>query len=222
MTQTAIAHTELVKRFEAVYTSTLSDVLDELGHTEQCLSPSIAPLRPGMRLAGPAFVAEGRPSTGLEYQSSMRRILECLQAVPARSVAVYKSHDGDSAQLGDLAATSLIARGCAGVITDGGCRDVAMVLESGLPVFCRFRTPRDCTPRWDLLRWGHSVEIGGVTVNTGDYLVADHDGTVVIPHQLRDEVLTRAEEIVRTERAIRVAIREGLPPLDALDRYGMF
>lgn len=222
MTAISVPRAELVKRFRAVYTSTLSDILDELGHPDQCLPPSIAPLAPGMRMAGPAFVAEGRPSSGLAYEPSMRRILEWLQEVPARSVAVYKSHSDDCAQLGDLAATSLIARGCAGVVIDGGCRDVSMVLESGLPVFCRFRTPRDCTPRWELLRWGHAVEIGGVAVRTGDYLVADHDGTVVIPAQLRDQVLARAEAVVRTEREIRVAVRDGMPPLEALDRYGMF
>ncbi|HWK27115.1 MAG TPA: RraA family protein [Solirubrobacter sp.] len=210
------------RRFMAVYTSIVADVLDELGRHRQTLPSTLAPLAPGMRLAGPAFVAEGRPREDVPYEASMRRMLEWLQSVPAHSVAVYKTNEDDSAHFGDLSATSLIARGCAGVIVDGGSRDTAMVLESGLPVYCRYRNPQDCVPRWELLEWGHEVEIGGVTVRTGDYVVADADGVIVIPAELRDEVLERAEAIVATESEIRVAVADGLQPLEAYERYGIF
>jgi 4-hydroxy-4-methyl-2-oxoglutarate aldolase len=66
------------------------------------------------------------------------------------------------------------------------------------------------------------VTIGSVRVEPGDYLVADRDGIVVIPAALLDEVLARAEEVVATENEIREAVREGVSPLEAYDRYGIF
>jgi regulator of RNase E activity RraA len=175
-----------------------------------------------MRVAGPAFAVEGRPQTGLDYDASIRRILELLGAVPDGHVAVYATGDEDSAQFGELSATSLAARGVAGVVLDGGCRDVDFILKEGFPVFCRYTTPQDAVLRWEVLDWGHAVEIGGVHVATGDYVVGDADGVVVVPTAARDEVLARAEALAGTENEVRAAVRDGMTPLEAYDRYGKF
>ena len=66
------------------------------------------------------------------------------------------------------------------------------------------------------------MTIGSVRVEPGDYLVADRDGIVVIPAALLDEVLARTEEVVATENEIREAVREGVSPLEAYNRYGIF
>jgi regulator of RNase E activity RraA len=204
------------------YTGAVADVLDGLGRLRQTLPPAIGPLAPGMRVAGPAFCIEGRPQTGLDYDTSIRRILEALGAVPAGHVAVYATGDDASAHFGELSATALAARGVTGAVLDGGCRDVAFIVAQGFPVFCRFVTPQDSVPRWEVVERGHEVEIGGVAVATGDYVVADADGVVVIPADLRDEVLAAASEIAGTENEVRAAVREGMAPLDAYDRYGKF
>ena len=124
--------------------------------------------------------------------------------------------------LGELSVTSLKSRGCVGAVIEGGCRDIEYILREDFPVFARYTTPQDCVPRWELL--GHNVEvtIGGVTVAPGDYVVADHDGIVVVPDAVRDEVLVQAERVVSTESEIRNAVRDGTLPLDAYDRFGTF
>ena len=50
---------------------------------------------------------------------------------------------------------------------------------TGLPVFARYRTPQDAVSRWEVLDWGHEIEIEGVNVATGDYIVGDADGVAV-------------------------------------------
>jgi regulator of RNase E activity RraA len=213
---------DLARRFGALYTGALTDILDELGHRTQTLPSAITALAPGMRLAGPAFCVEGRPQSGLDYDASIRRILELLGAVPPGHVVVYATGDRESAQFGELSATSLAARGVAGVVLDGGCRDVDFIVRERFPVFCRYTTPLDAVLRWEVTEWGHEVEIGGVRVQTGDYVVGDADGVVVVPATVRDEVLQRAEALANTEDEVRTAVRDGMTPLDAYDRYGKF
>jgi 4-hydroxy-4-methyl-2-oxoglutarate aldolase len=210
------------ERFQAVYTGALTDVLDRRGLLHQTLPADLAPLRPGLRLAGPAFTVEGRPHAGHEYDTSIRKILAMLGEVPGGHVAVYQTNDRESAHFGELSATSLAARGCAGVVLDGGCRDVDYILDSGFPVFCRYTTPQDCVPRWELTATNVAVTIGEVRIEPGDWIVADSDGIVSVPAGSADEVLAEAEAKVSTEGEIRVAVREGLLPLEAYRRYGTF
>jgi len=205
-----------------VYVAAVTDVLDELGHRRQTLPPEIVPLEPGARIAGPAFTVEGRTNHAIDPDVSIRRILEMLGAVAAGHVAVYEPGDATCAHFGELSATSLQVHGVAGVVINGGCRDVDLVLDSGLPVFARYRTPQDAVSRWEVLDWGHAIEIEGVRVATGDYIVGDADGVAVIPRDLIEAVLTEAEALVGTENLIRDAVRGGMKPLAAYEQFGKF
>jgi 4-hydroxy-4-methyl-2-oxoglutarate aldolase len=213
---------DLAHRFTAIYTGAITDVLDKHGFLKQTLSPELVPLRPGMHMAGPAWPIEGHPQPGINYDVSIRKILEMLGAVPAHHVAVYQTHDRSAAHLGELSVTSLKSRGCAGAVIDGGCRDIDYILKEDFPVFARYTTPQDCVPRWELIGYNVSVTIGDVRVAPGDYLVADHDGIVVVPSEVLDGVLADAEAVVATESEIRHAVRDGVLPLDAYDRFGTF
>lgn len=213
---------ELRTRFGAVYTAALTDVMDDLGHRNQTLPPEVVPLEPGMRTAGPAFAVEGRTNHTIDPEASIRRILEMLGSVPAGHVAVYEPGDTTCAHFGELSAVSLATHGVAGVVINGGCRDIDLVRASGLPVFARYRTPQDAVSRWEVLEWGHTIEIEGVTVATGDYIAADADGVAVIPGDLIVSVLEEAEALVGTENLIRDAVRDGMKPLAAYEKFGKF
>lgn len=213
----------LAERFARLYTGAITDVLDRRGCLHQTLPPEIAPLQPGMRLAGPVYPIEGRPHPGIDYDVSIRKILEMLGLVPPGHVAVYQTNDRACAQLGELSVASLKARGCAGAVLDGGCRDTDFILLEGFPVFARRTTPQDSVPRWELLAHGDvTVMIGGVRVAPGDWIVADRDGVVVIPGEVLVEVVEEAEAKTAVEDEIRAAVREGTLPLDAYERYGTF
>ncbi len=138
------------ERFAAIYTAALADILDTRGYRTQTLPPSIRPLERGMKLAGPAFTVRGKPAATASYGPSLRKVLQMLGEVPEGHVAVYSCAHSASAHLGELSVTSLAARGVAGCVLDGGCRDVSFIVELGFPVFCGHVTPEDSTWRWEL------------------------------------------------------------------------
>ena len=215
--------TDLASRFAAVYTGAITDVLDGMGQLEQTLPSAIRPLRPGMRIAGPAYTVEGRPKPDAEYDTSLRATLEMLGAVPPGHVAVYQTHGEGSAHLGELSVASLKTRGCAGAVIDGGCRDVDYILREGYPVFSRHVTPQDCTHRWQITGHGDvTIGIGGVRIAPGDWIIGDEDGVAIVPERLIVDVLEAAEAVVQTENSIRDAVRGGMTPLAAYERFGTF
>ena len=210
------------QRFEAIYTAALADILDARGYRAQTLPPQIRPLAPGVRLAGPAYTVRGRPAETSDHDEALRKVLRMLGDVPAVHVAVYACAHGVSAHLGELSVTSLKARGVAGCVLDGGCRDVRFILDEGFPVFSRFVTPEDSTWRWALEETQVPVTIGRVRIEPGDWVVGDDDGVVVVPGALAESVLAEAEAKAATEGEIRRAVREGMTPLDAYERFGTF
>jgi regulator of RNase E activity RraA len=213
------------ERFEALYTAALADVLDARGHHDQTLPPAIRQLEPGLRLAGPAYTVKGGPASNRRaeaYDLAIRKVLAMLGEVPAGHVAVYACDQDVSAHLGELSVTSLKARGVAGCVLDGGCRDVRFILDEGFPVFARFVTPEDSTWRWELEATQVPVTIGNVEIEPGDWVVGDDDGVVVVPQASAVDVLAEAERKAATESEIRGAVREGMPPLEAYERFGTF
>ena len=210
------------ERFAAIYAAALADILDAHGYRDQTLPPSIRPLEPGMRLAGQAYTVKGKATQTPDYDVALRKVLTMLGDVPAEHVAVYACEHDVSAHLGELSVTSLKTRGVVGCVLDGGCRDVRFILDEGFPVFSRYVTPEDSTWRWALEATQVPVTIGRVTIEPGDWIVADDDGVVVVPQAVAVTVLAEAEEKAATESEIRAAVRNGMPPLEAYDRFGTF
>ena len=213
------------ERFSALYTAALADILDARGLHDQTLPPSIRALDPGTRVAGPAYTVKGSPAANTDapsYDRAIRKVLAMLGDVPEGHVAVYACEQDVAAHLGELSVTSLKARGVAGCVLDGGCRDVSFIREEGFPVFSRFLTPEDSTWRWELEATQVPVTIGKVLVAPGDWVVGDDDGVVIVPSRIAAEVLAEAEQKAATESEIRASVRDGVSPLEAYERYGTF
>jgi len=209
-------------RFARVYTAALADVLDGRGYRHQTLPPELRPISPGMRLAGQAFTVEGRPTRTKDWDAAVRKTLAMLGSVPSDHVAVYQCHQDVSAHFGELSATSLLTRHVAGCVIDGGCRDVRFIVDEGFPVFARFVTPEDSTWRWQVTATQIPITIGEVRIEPGDWVVGDEDGVVVVPQAVAAAVLVEAEAKAQTESTIRAAVREGMLPLEAYERFGTF
>ena len=67
-----------------------------------------------------------------------------------------------------------------------------------------------------------AVTIGSVTVATGDYLLGDRDGVVIIPRAIAEEAVAKTEEVVATESDMRRALIGGMDPVAAYEKYGKF
>ncbi len=209
-------------RFAALYTGAIIDVLDDLGLRSQALPHGLRPLDPALKLSGKAYAVEGRAAPDLDREESITSILAMLSAVPDGHVAAYQSNDDTCAHLGELSVAALKVSGAVGAVMDGGCRDIGHILDERFPVYCRYTTPLDAVGRWEVVRHGHEVVIGDVPVATGDQLVGDRDGVVVVPAAVIDEVLARAEALAGTEDVVRDAVRAGVSPLDAYRQHGVF
>jgi 4-hydroxy-4-methyl-2-oxoglutarate aldolase len=217
-----ISAADLCVRYARIYTAAVTDVLDKHGYYNQTLPHDIVPLAPETRLAGVAFPASGKQSRNAETEGPIRAFLKLLGAVPRDAVLVIQANDDVAAHFGELSAVAMKARGVRGVVVDGATRDAAYVLREKFPLFCRYRTPQDSLPRWRAVDWGRPVTIGNVRIAAGDIVVGDLDGVVVVPKKLALDVLLECESLLDAENLVRDAVRRGMAPLQAYDKFGVF
>jgi len=212
----------LTTRLARCYTGAVHDVLRELGHEHVVLPPAIKALVPQTRLAGPAWTVAGHIDRTRTRHETLLAWCSLLARAPRDHVIVCQPNNHEVALMGELSAQTLQARGVLGFVVDGGSRDTELVIEHGFPVFCTFLTPADIVARWVPDRFGEPVTIGTVTIATGDYVLGDRDGVVVIPSAIVEEVVTRTEEVVATESEMRIALVGGMDPVEAYNKYGKF
>ncbi len=214
---------QLVERLAAIpYTGAISDILDEMGVRGQVLPPEIQTLCPGHTVAGRAFTILGEPTTSTDPEVIFVPFLRMLGAIQPGDVLVSQPNDSVSSHIGELTSETAKYRGARGAVIDGGARDTQYIQNLGFPVFARYRTPRDIVGRWRLVDYNVPIQIGGTLVRSGDFVVGDRDGVLIIPVEIAEEVITKAEEVVRTENLVRKAILEGMLPIDAYEKFGRF
>jgi 4-hydroxy-4-methyl-2-oxoglutarate aldolase len=212
----------LTERLSSCYSGAVYDVLRSRGCLQQTLPQYIRPLNVQHKLAGPVFTIQGTRDDALDAHQSLLRWCELLSKAPAGTVLVCQPNDHTLAHMGELSSETLVYKKVLGYIVDGGCRDSAFIERLGFPVFCKYFTPADVVGKWAAHSFGNPVRIGDVTIDTGDYVLADRDGIVVIPHEIAGEVVSQTEEVLRTENLVRKAILQGLDPVKAYLKYRKF
>jgi 4-hydroxy-4-methyl-2-oxoglutarate aldolase len=212
----------LTDRLDRCYTGVVWDAMREMALLHCVLPRSIRPVDPGMRMAGPVFTVTGRPDATLSVNDSLLLWTEFLGAVPPGHVVICQPHDDSRALMGELSAETLQVRGVRGYIVEGGCRDIDFIRRIGFPVFASFASPRDIVAAWRPESLGQPIKLGEVEVETGDYVLADVDGAVVIPGAVAETVVARVEELMQTESQLRKAILGGMDPKAAYLQYGKF
>ena len=192
------------------------------GYVQQTLPHYIRPLNLQQKLAGPIFTIQGKRDDSLDVHQSLLKWCELLSKAPAGRVLVCQPNDHTLAHMGELSSATLVYKKVLGYIVDGGCRDSAFIEALGFPVFCKYFTPMDVVGKWAATALGEPIQIGEVTVRTGDYALADRDGIVIIPAAIASEVVQQAEEVLRAENLVRKAILQGVDPVAAYLQYGKF
>jgi 4-hydroxy-4-methyl-2-oxoglutarate aldolase len=212
----------LADRLERCYAGAVYDVLRELDRPHQVLPHGIRPLDPSRRLAGTVFTVAGSTTEDHDADETLLAWTGMLGAVPPGSVLVCQPNDRTLSHMGELSAQTLNHREVRGCVIDGGCRDSHFILKMGFPVFCRYLTPKDIVGRWMVESIGESISIGGIMITSGDYVLADRDGVVVIPRDCVADVVEATEELISQENAVRRAILSGVNPKQAYLDYGRF
>jgi regulator of RNase E activity RraA len=213
---------DLTSRLDAVYSGAVFDVLREMGQPNCVLPRRIRAIDSSTRVAGKVFTLRGTPDDTVSAEDSMLEWTEFLSRAPSGHVVICQPQDDVRAIMGELSAETLQYRGIRGYIVDGGSRDNAFIERIGFPLFARFQTPRDVVAAWRPEAFGEPITIGHVRIETGDYVLADIDGIVIIPQGVAEEVVSRVEEVIRTESLVRKAILSGTDPKEAYLKFGKF
>ncbi len=124
--------------------------------------------------------------------------------------------------MGELSSETLKYRGIRGYIVDDGTRDSTFIRNIEWPLFLRYFSPKNVVGRWAVESTAEPIEISGVTINTGDYVIADIDGVVIIPRDMIGNLLDRTEEVMSTESELRRMILQGMDPKEAYKKYRLF
>jgi regulator of RNase E activity RraA len=199
-----------------VTTATVTTILLKKGLRNVWLRGT-RPLRPGEpRRIGRAFTLRFVPAredlATPESWSSPKSTRAAIEAMPAGCVAVVDAMGvTDAGIFGDILCARMAKRGVAALVTDGVLRDVAGVLATGLPVWCRGGAAPPSVAGLTFVNWQEPVGCGGVAVFPDDVIVADADGAVVIPAAMLEHVLDAAPEQERMEGWIMREVERGVP-----------
>ena len=206
-------------------TAVIADIFDNLGRLPPVLDINLFPIPgPGVQFAGPAYTIAGESHSWSGRGD--RDKLAAIDAMPAGVVAVWAGNDiRGVCCFGDLLATAMKARGCAGVVVDGGVRDLAYLRSLNLPMMARYRTPAQSIGRWRVIDRQVPIRVRGaledwVRVEPGDVVLADDDGAIIVPTALLSNIATQAVEWANKDSKAREDIRKGTSLLEALDTYG--
>src|SRR3984885_14771903 len=220
-----------IATLEATATATLTTVLLKKGLRNVWLRGTRT-LRPGQkRLVGPAFTLRFVPAredlATPESWSSPTSTRAAIEAMPAGCIAVVDAMGiTDAGIFGDILCARMKIRGVAALVTDGGVRDVAGGLDTGLPVWCQGAAAPPSVSGLTFVNWQEPIACGGVAVFQDDVVVVEDDGAVLIPQDLVEEVVKAAPEQERLEAWIMEEVEKGaalpglyLPNEENLKRY---
>jgi regulator of RNase E activity RraA len=157
---------------------------------KQFIDPTIHQMwLPMPRIAGPAFTVKCGKGDHLSLHAAIYR-------AQAGDVIVVEA-DPDYASAGGNVCAIAKQRGIVAMIIDGFIRDIGEIRDAQFPVFARGLMPKPGAKE-QMFPLNKAIQCGGVTVNAGDYIVADEDGVAVIPKDRLNEVYNLAK--ARTDK----------------------
>ena len=204
------------RALEAVTTATLTTVLLKHGLRNVWIRGAL-PLGETLpqRRVGRAFTLRFVPpredlATPASWASPIST-RAAIEAMPAGVIAVVDAMSTTGAGIfGDILCARMKKRDVAALVSDGVVRDLAGVLGTKLPVWCRGTAAPASVNGLTFVGWQEPIGCGGVAVMPNDVIVADGDGAVVIPAALVDAVVAAAVEQERFEGWIMREVEAGV------------
>lgn len=195
-----------VAAFAGALTGHVADALGGQGGLDWRIKPVIAGQA---SFCGPALTCDAGPADNLA-------VFEALPHLQSGDVIVAATgaHTG-CAIVGDLLLGMARNAGASAFVTDGCVRDLPGIEAVGLPCFALGVTPNSPAKEGPA-RVGMPIVLGGVAVATGDILVGDQDGVVVVPFDRIDEVIERLGQVREAEAAFEARVKAGLRRLPSV------
>ena len=187
---------ELYKVFSMVSTPNISDAMHRL--------PAMRGIRPvwhGCRMVGKAVTVR-------TYPGDWAKTVEAIDIAGSGDALVIDAAGAEIAVWGELASWSCKMKEIAGVVIDGGIRDVEDIQEMQFPAFARYITSAAGEPK-GFGEINVEIECGGLKVAPGDWIVGDDNGVMIIPKDKAQEMANRAMDVLERENRIREEIKRG-------------
>ena len=212
---TPIPADPLVERLRQLDTCAVSDACDQLGLADR-VTTSLCSLTGPVAAAGrviTVLLGPPTPAPPSGRAGAARHLCAAATDSATADDVIVVAHQGrtDCAGWGGNLSRGARTRGAAATIVDGAVRDVDEAHTIGYPVFATAATPRTARGRAEEQAWGRPVVIDGITVDQGDYAIADSSGIVFVAAADIDTVLSAAEAIVAKESAMAADIDAGTP-----------
>lgn len=201
-----------VKRLARLDVCAVSDAMDKIGLP--CAISGLEQRSTTRRIAGRVVTFRLVPAAEAPKHEGPPRHLGTTaieMAQPGDIIVVEQRTGIDAGSWGGILSIGAKVRGVAGVIADGPVRDIDEARSYDFPIYCRSLTARTARARVAEAETGQPVNIGGVTVATGDYAIADASGVVFIPAADIERLLDAGEMIAARETLMTRALQAGKP-----------
>ena len=196
-----------LSRAARIASSTWSDALDRL-RIAGCVQ-GLAWRSGRERVAGRAVTVREEVGPLGSFRLEHFDVGAIIQAAGAGEILVIDLGGAEVSTFGGLAAGAAINRGIAGVVVDGGCRDLEEIQQTGLAVVSRHVTPVSGKERARVANIGERVLCGGIDVSPADIVIADATGTVIVPAPRFGEALDLAEQLADVDRRFQQGLDAG-------------
>ncbi len=206
----------LVSQFLALSTPNVSDALDRLGIDGA--TQGLLPLYSCAKIFGPAATLKLVPRDDA-MESTVLGTLRAIVKGGRGSVLVIDGASNPGVNTyGGIAGSTTKHYGLVGCVADGVMRDIDEYKVLGLPVYGKGIVTQSVRGRSSCAGYGIEVKLGGITVRPGDYILADDNGTLVIPQEKVREVLEFAQRVKATEDKVIAEVRRGVDPVEAHEK----
>lgn len=196
---------ELVRRFDGVWAAVCCDAMGRHG----VMGREIRPIYEGIRLVGVALTVLAFPGDNLTTHKALQMVR------PGDVIVIDDGGAHDVAAFGHNMSLRARKGGAVGVVTNGSIRDLNLLKGDRFPIFCSGvcpRSPQKNTPG----SVNVPVQVGGVTIQPGDIVVADDDGVAVVPLSIAADIAEKVAKRMEMEHQQAEDIKAGKLPLEIL------
>ena len=206
-----------------LYVPAVCDILDDMGLRQQAMHQRIRPLDPNnCTIVGRARTFRWMETDYVVEEDPYGLEIEGMDSLKAGDVPVHSTDAGlTNAPWGELMSTLAKRNGSTGCVCDSLIRDCKRIIKMGYPVFHAGIRPLDSKGRGRVMAIDVPIKCGDVLVRSGELVFADFDGVVVIPRQVEQEILRRAEEKAGKESDTRRELLKGRTLRDVYNQYGV-
>lgn len=209
----------IIEGFKDISTSTIGSVMDKIGING--IINGLRCLMPGVRIAGSAFTVKESIGTLGTYTKADFPVGQAIDLMEAGDILVVDMGGQEVSTMGGLGSLAMKLKGVAGMVVDGGIRDVEQIISQGFPGYVAHICARSGQTRVKWLAVNGPVKIRDVRVNPGDIIVADDTSVAVVPMEQAAEILKESQRIEGLEQKFEAELKKGATFRETAKKLGV-